>query len=60
VDDGVQSALRAVKQGRDVAEDAIYDARHAIKRNPFQAMGIVFAVGVALGSLCTLLSMRRD
>jgi hypothetical protein len=27
VDDGVQSALRAVKQGRDAADDAIHDAR---------------------------------
>lgn len=60
VDDGVQQALRAVKQGRDVAEDAIHDARYAIKRNPFQAIGIVFAVGIAIGSLVTLMSVRRD
>jgi ElaB/YqjD/DUF883 family membrane-anchored ribosome-binding protein len=60
VDDGVQQALRAVKQGRDVAEDAIHDARYAIKRNPLQAMGIVLVVGVAIGGLFTLLSMRRD
>ncbi len=30
VEDGVKSALRAVKQGRDVAEDTIHDARYAI------------------------------
>jgi len=60
VDDGVQSALRAVRQGKDVADDAIHDARYAIKRNPFQAVGIVFAAGIAIGSLVTLLSMRRD
>lgn len=60
VDDGVKSALRAVKQGRDVAEDAIHDARYAIKRNPFQAIGIVFALGIAIGSLFTLISVRRD
>ena len=60
VDDGVQSALRAVKQGRDIAEDTIHDARYAIKRNPFQAMGIVFAAGIAIGSLVTLFSVRRD
>jgi ElaB/YqjD/DUF883 family membrane-anchored ribosome-binding protein len=59
VDDGVQSALRAVKQGRDVAEDAIHDARYAIKRNPFQSIGIVFAAGIAIGSLFTLISLRR-
>lgn len=60
VEDGVQSALRAVKQGRDVAEDTIHDARHAIKRNPFQAAGILFAAGVVIGSLVTLVSIRRD
>jgi ElaB/YqjD/DUF883 family membrane-anchored ribosome-binding protein len=60
VDDGVQQALRAVKQGRDVAEDAIHDAKYAIKRNPLQAMGIVLVVGVAIGGLFALLSTRRD
>jgi ElaB/YqjD/DUF883 family membrane-anchored ribosome-binding protein len=60
VEDGVQSALKAVKQGREVAEDAIHDARYAIKRNPFQAVGVVFAVGIAIGSLITLVSYRRD
>jgi ElaB/YqjD/DUF883 family membrane-anchored ribosome-binding protein len=60
VDDGVQSALRAVKQGRDAADDAIHDARYAIKRKPFQSIGIVFAAGIALGSLCTLFTARRS
>jgi ElaB/YqjD/DUF883 family membrane-anchored ribosome-binding protein len=60
VDDGVQSALRAVKQGRDVAGDAIHDAKYAIKRNPLQAVGIVFAAGVMIGSVVTWLSARRD
>jgi ElaB/YqjD/DUF883 family membrane-anchored ribosome-binding protein len=60
VEDGVQSALRTAKQGRDVAEDAIHDARYAIKRNPFQAVGIVFAAGIVIGSLVTLVSARRD
>ncbi len=60
VDDGVQSALRAVKQGRDATEDAIHDARYAIKRNPLQAAGILLAAGVFLGGLITLVTMRRD
>jgi ElaB/YqjD/DUF883 family membrane-anchored ribosome-binding protein len=60
VDDGVQSAIRAVKQGRDAAGDAIHDARYAIKRNPLQAVGIVFAAGVMIGSIVTWLSARRD
>ena len=60
VDDGVQSAIRAVKQGRHVAEDAVHDARYRIERNPFQAAGVVLSAGVVLGSLFTLFTMRRS
>ena len=60
VDDGVRSALRATKQGRAFAEDTIDDARHAIKRNPLQAAGIVLAAGIVIGSLITLLCYPRD
>lgn len=60
VDDGVQTAIRAIKQGRDVADDAVHDARFAIKRNPLQAAGIILAVGVVIGGLFTLLTTRRS
>jgi ElaB/YqjD/DUF883 family membrane-anchored ribosome-binding protein len=60
VDDGVQSAIRAMKQGRDAAEDVVHDARYAIKRNPFQAAGIILAAGVVIGSLVTLFTVRRS
>jgi ElaB/YqjD/DUF883 family membrane-anchored ribosome-binding protein len=60
VDDGVRSALRAAKQGRAFAEDAIDDARHVIKRNPLEAAGILFAAGVVIGSLVTLICYSRD
>lgn len=60
VEDGIQSALRAVKQGRDAAEDVVHDARHAIKRNPFQAVGILFAAGIVIGSVVTLIASQRD
>jgi ElaB/YqjD/DUF883 family membrane-anchored ribosome-binding protein len=60
VDDGVRSALKAAKQGRDVAGDAIHDARYAIKLRLWQAVGIVFAAGVMIGSIVTWLSARRD
>jgi ElaB/YqjD/DUF883 family membrane-anchored ribosome-binding protein len=59
VDDGVRSALRTFKQGRHAAEDAIDDARHAVKQNPIQAVSIVFATGVLTGILATWVSMRR-
>jgi ElaB/YqjD/DUF883 family membrane-anchored ribosome-binding protein len=60
VEDGVQSALRSVKQGKDAAQDAIHDARYAIKRNPLQAVGIVFAAGVVIGSFVAWISTRHD
>ena len=57
---GVRSALRAAKQGREFAGDKIDDARYAIKRNPLQAAGIVFAVGVVIGTIVTLICYPRD
>jgi len=59
VDDGVRSAVKAVKQGRHAAEDAIDDARHAVKQNPIQAMGVVFAAGVFTGALVAWVGFRR-
>jgi ElaB/YqjD/DUF883 family membrane-anchored ribosome-binding protein len=59
VDDGVKSALRAIRQGRDAAEDAIDEAKRAVKRNPLQALGIVFAAGIAAGCLLTWMGSRR-
>jgi ElaB/YqjD/DUF883 family membrane-anchored ribosome-binding protein len=60
VDDGVRSALRAAKQGKAFAEDKIDDARHVIKRNPLQAAGVVFAAGIVIGTVITLICYPRD
>ena len=60
VDEGVRSALKSIKQGRRAAEDALDDARHAVKQNPFQAMGIIFAAGVLTGALVAWIGFRRD
>jgi len=60
VEEGVESAVKALKQGRDVAEDAIYEARRTVKQKPFQAMGVVFAAGVLTGILVAWLSSRRS
>lgn len=58
VDDGFRSAVKAVEQGRDLAEDAIDDARRAIKRHP-QAMGMAFVVGLLLGGVAIWTIKRR-
>jgi ElaB/YqjD/DUF883 family membrane-anchored ribosome-binding protein len=59
VEDGVKAATRAIKQGGNAAEDAIGEARHTVKQRPFQAMGVVFAVGVLTGSFLAWLGSRR-
>ena len=38
VDEGVRTAVRAIKRGRYAAEDAIEDAKHTVKQQPLQAM----------------------
>jgi ElaB/YqjD/DUF883 family membrane-anchored ribosome-binding protein len=59
VEDGVKSAVKAIKQGRNTAEDVLDDAKHQVKQRPFEAMGIVFAVGVLTGACLTWVSTRR-
>ena len=59
VDDGVKSAIKAIKNGRHAAEDVLDEAEHAIKRRPFEAMGVFFAAGVVTGSLLTWIGSRR-
>jgi ElaB/YqjD/DUF883 family membrane-anchored ribosome-binding protein len=59
VEDGVKSAVKAIEQGRHTAEDVLDDAEHKVKQRPFEAMGIVFAVGVLTGACLTWVSTRR-
>jgi ElaB/YqjD/DUF883 family membrane-anchored ribosome-binding protein len=59
VDDGVRSALRTIKQGRNAADDLIHDTRHSVRQNPIQSMGLVFAVGVMTGALAAWIGSRR-
>ena len=58
VEDGVKSAVKAIKQGRYAAEDMIGEARHTVKQRPIQAMGVVFAAGVLTGALVGWLASR--
>lgn len=58
VDDGFKTAMRAIKQGRGAAEDAIDDARRAVRKNPVQAVGVVFVAGLLTGFLAGWLTTR--
>ncbi len=60
VEDGVKSAVKAIKQGRYAAEDAIGEAKHTVKQRPLEAVGIAFAAGVITGGLLGWLISRRD
>lgn len=59
VEDGVKSAVKAIKQGRNAAGDAIVDARHTVRQRPFQAVGVVFGAGVLVGGLLAWMGTRR-
>ena len=59
VEEGVESAMRAIEQGRDAANDAMVDARRAIKKNPLQAAGIICAAGIVMGTLLAWTTSRR-
>jgi ElaB/YqjD/DUF883 family membrane-anchored ribosome-binding protein len=59
VDSGVRSAVRAVKQGRYAAEDALDDAKHAVRKNPLAALGVIFAAGMLVGGVSVWIGVRR-
>ena len=60
LENGVRSARRAVKHGRETVEDIIEDAQHAVKRNPLGAAGIAFAAGILAGGVAAWLGSRRS
>ena len=59
VDDGVRTVVRALKQGREAADDAIHDARYTIRQRPLQSMGLLFAIGVLTGAFAVWIGSRR-
>ena len=59
VEDGVHSALKAIKYGRYAAEDAIAEAQHKVKLRPLQAMGMALAAGVLVGGFLSWIEFRR-
>lgn len=59
VENGVRSANQVIKHGRQAAEDAIEEAKHAVKQKPFQSLGAAFSVGVLTGGLLAWIGLRH-
>jgi ElaB/YqjD/DUF883 family membrane-anchored ribosome-binding protein len=59
VEDGVKQAVKAIKDGRESAEDLLHDTKRRVRQKPLEAVGIVFAVGVLTGALLTWAGSRR-
>ncbi|HJZ72472.1 MAG TPA: hypothetical protein VKE51_12090 [Vicinamibacterales bacterium] len=51
IEDRMNVAKRAVKQGYRATEDFVDETTHKIKREPLRALGLSFVVGVAAGWL---------
>lgn len=51
VEERVAAARRMAKRSRQAAEEAWDDARHEIRKHPFEAVAASFGIGVGLGIL---------
>jgi ElaB/YqjD/DUF883 family membrane-anchored ribosome-binding protein len=60
VEDGLRAARHTIKQGREVAEEAMDEAVHAVKKYPLQTVAVTFGVALATGALLGWLACRRD
>jgi ElaB/YqjD/DUF883 family membrane-anchored ribosome-binding protein len=58
VEDGINTAKRAVKQGRRAAEDLVDDAEYQVKQHPLSAVGVSFGIGLGLGAVIGVLLAR--
>ena len=59
VKDGVRAANQQIRRSRYAAEDALEEAKHAVKQRPVQALAIAFAAGLLTGSIVACLAMAR-
>ena len=58
VNNGVRTALRAIDEGRESAEEAIYEAERAARQNPLRTIGIAFAAGAAVCGIAVWIGSR--
>ena len=58
VEIGMRKARRMVRRGYENGEDYLDEARHYIKHNPFEAVGIAVGVGAFVGLIFGLICAR--
>jgi ElaB/YqjD/DUF883 family membrane-anchored ribosome-binding protein len=58
-EDGINTAKRAVKQGRRAAEDLVDDAEYQVKQHPLSAVAVSFGIGLGLGAVIGVLLTRN-
>ena len=59
-DDFVRKSKRAVKAGREAAEDFVSDAEHSVKKYPKSAVASGIMTGMLLGFCLGWVLARRD
>ena len=58
VEDTVNAAKRAAKQGRYAVEDLVDEATYSVKRHPLQSVGLTLGIGFAIGTMFGLAFAR--
>jgi ElaB/YqjD/DUF883 family membrane-anchored ribosome-binding protein len=59
IDDRKRAASKAIKRGRNAAEDAVEAASHEIKRAPLQWVSICLCAGAVIGATLALVVLRN-
>jgi ElaB/YqjD/DUF883 family membrane-anchored ribosome-binding protein len=59
VEERIDTAKRAVKQGRRAVEDLVDEAEHQFKQHPLNTLGVCFGIGLGLGALIGILLARN-
>jgi hypothetical protein len=59
MEDGKVAASRAIKRGRNAAEDAVEAASHEIKRAPLQWASVCLCAGALIGACLALMTLRN-
>jgi hypothetical protein len=55
IDNELELAKRAAKQGRRKAEDLVDDGRYQIKQRPIGTAAVCFAIGLGFGTIIAIL-----